>query len=78
MTRTGSPRASESLAGWARATAPQAATLLIGPEGGLSPQEEAAAVAAGALSLSMGTRVLRTETAGLAALAILAGAWGGV
>lgn len=73
-----SPRATESLAGWARATAPQAATLLIGPEGGLSPQEEAAAVAAGALSLSMGPRVLRTETAGLAALAILAGAWGGV
>jgi len=73
-----SPRATESLAGWARATAPQAVTFLIGPEGGLTPQEEAAAVAAGALSLSMGPRVLRTETAGLAALAVLAGAWGGI
>lgn len=73
-----SPRATESLADWARANAPQAVTLLIGPEGGLSPQEEDAAVAAGALSLSMGPRVLRTETAGLAALALLAGAWGGV
>ena len=73
-----SPRATESLAGWARANAPQAVTLLIGPEGGLSPQEEDAAVAAGALSLSMGPRVLRTETAGLAALAVLAGAWDGV
>jgi len=73
-----SPRATESLAGWARANPPQAVTLLIGPEGGLSPQEEDAAVAAGALSLSMGPRVLRTETAGLAALAVLAGAWGGV
>ena len=73
-----SPRATESLAGWARGNAPQAVTFLIGPEGGLTPQEEAAAVAAGALSLSMGPRVLRTETAGLAALAVLAGAWGGV
>ena len=73
-----SPRATESLAGWARANPPQAVTLLIGPEGGLSPQEEDAAVAAGALALSMGPRVLRTETAGLAALAVLAGAWDGV
>jgi len=70
-----SPRATGSLAGWARANAPQAVTLLIGPEGGLTPHEEDAAVAAGALSLSMGPRVLRTETAGLAALAVLAGAW---
>lgn len=70
-----SPRATESLAGWARANAPQAVTLLIGPEGGFTPHEEDAAVAAGALSLSMGPRVLRTETAGLAALAVLAGAW---
>ena len=70
-----SPRATESLAGWARVNAPQAVTLLIGPEGGLTPHEEDAAVAAGALSLSMGPRVLRTETAGLAALAVLAGAW---
>ncbi len=73
-----SPRATESLADWARATPPQHVTFLIGPEGGLTPQEEAAAVAAGALSLSMGPRVLRTETAGLAALAVLAGAWGGI
>ncbi|MEM8511256.1 16S rRNA (uracil1498-N3)-methyltransferase [Massilia sp. MP_M2] len=70
-----SPRATESLAGWARSHAPQAVTLLIGPEGGLTPHEEDAAVAAGALALSMGPRVLRTETAGLAALAVLAGAW---
>lgn len=73
-----SPRATQSLAGWARANAPQPVTFLIGPEGGLTPQEEDAAVAAGALSLSMGPRVLRTETAGLAALAVLAGAWGGM
>jgi 16S rRNA (uracil1498-N3)-methyltransferase len=73
-----SPRATQSLAEWARATPPQALTLLVGPEGGLTEQEEDAALAAGALALSMGPRVLRTETAGLAALAILAGAWGGI
>lgn len=73
-----SPRATQSLAGWARAGGPQPVTLVVGPEGGLSPEEEDAAVAAGALPLSMGPRVLRTETAGLAALAVLAGAWGGM
>jgi 16S rRNA (uracil1498-N3)-methyltransferase len=71
-----SPRATQSLAGWARATAPQAVTLLIGPEGGFSPDEEEAALAQGALALSMGPRVLRTETAGLAALATLNAIWG--
>jgi len=73
-----SPRAEQSLAQWAHATPPQATCLLVGPEGGYSDEEEAAAIAAGALSLSMGPRVLRTETAGLAALAILAAAWGGI
>jgi len=73
-----SPRATDSLAHWAHTTPARAVTLLIGPEGGFSPEEEAAALAAGALALSMGPRVLRTETAGLAALALLAGAWGGI
>jgi len=73
-----SPRADASLAAWTRANAPRDVTLLIGPEGGFSTEEENAAIAAGALSLSMGRRVLRTETAGLAALAILAAGWGGL
>jgi 16S rRNA (uracil1498-N3)-methyltransferase len=73
-----SPRATRSLSDWARAQAPQAVTLMIGPEGGFSDQEEEAAIAAGAMPLSMGPRVLRTETAGLAALAILAANWGGM
>jgi 16S rRNA (uracil1498-N3)-methyltransferase len=73
-----SPRATDSLAGWARATPPRAVTLLIGPEGGLSAKEEETALAHGALALSMGPRVLRTETAGLAALAVLGAAWGGL
>jgi 16S rRNA (uracil1498-N3)-methyltransferase len=70
-----SPRATQSLAGWARATPPCPVAFLIGPEGGFSAQEEDAAIAAGALALSMGPRVLRTETAGLAALAVLAAHW---
>lgn len=44
-------------------------TLLSGPEGGLTAAEEAAARAAGFRPLSLGERVLRAETAPLAALA---------
>lgn len=73
-----SPRATQSLAAWAHANGPQALTLLVGPEGGFTGEEEEAALAAGALALSMGPRVLRTETAALAAMAMLAGAWGGM
>jgi 16S rRNA (uracil1498-N3)-methyltransferase len=70
-----SPRATESLAGWARARPPQPLTFLIGPEGGFSEQEEQAAIDAGALALSLGPRVLRTETAALAALAAVSAVW---
>ncbi len=52
-------------------------TLLIGPEGGLSPEEEETAVAHGFTALSLGPRILRTETAGVAVLAALAARWGG-
>jgi 16S rRNA (uracil1498-N3)-methyltransferase len=52
-------------------------TLLIGPEGGLSPEEEQAALAHGFSALTLGPRVLRTETAGMAVLAALAARWGG-
>lgn len=45
--------------------------LLSGPEGGLTPQEEALAIEAGFLRASLGPRVLRSETAPLAALAAL-------
>ena len=47
------------------------ATFLSGPEGGLSLAEEDAAVAKGFQPVSLGNRVLRAETAGLAALAAL-------
>jgi len=51
--------------------ASSAATLLIGPEGGLSDAEQAAALAAQFAGLSLGPRILRTETAALAALAVI-------
>lgn len=51
-------------------------TLLIGPEGGLSPEEVALATAAGFIRVKLGPRVMRTETAGIAALAALQVLWG--
>jgi 16S rRNA (uracil1498-N3)-methyltransferase len=57
----------------ARALAPgQGAVLtLSGPEGGLTPDEEAAARAAGFQPVALGPRVLRADTAPLAVLAAL-------
>ncbi|MBS0367541.1 MAG: 16S rRNA (uracil(1498)-N(3))-methyltransferase [Proteobacteria bacterium] len=49
----------------------QALTVLIGPEGGLSSEEQDAAVRAGFTPLRLGPRVLRTETAAMAVLALL-------
>jgi len=48
-----------------------AALFLTGPEGGWSDAEEEAALAAGFLPVTLGARVLRAETAALAALAAL-------
>jgi 16S rRNA (uracil1498-N3)-methyltransferase len=48
-----------------------AAWLLAGPEAGLAPEEESAALAAGWRSMRLGPRTLRAETAGLAAIAAL-------
>ncbi|MFZ3220573.1 MAG: RsmE family RNA methyltransferase, partial [Rhodoferax sp.] len=46
--------------------------FLSGPEGGLSAAEEDAALACGFVPVSLGQRVLRAETAALAALTLLA------
>ncbi|MFZ0499091.1 MAG: 16S rRNA (uracil(1498)-N(3))-methyltransferase [Steroidobacteraceae bacterium] len=45
--------------------------VLIGPEGGLAETEQRAALAAGFLAVRLGPRVLRTETAAVAALTLL-------
>lgn len=50
--------------------------LAIGPEGGWSPGELAAARVAGYRAIRLGPRVLRTETAGLAAVAAMMALWG--
>ncbi|MEE2022866.1 16S rRNA (uracil(1498)-N(3))-methyltransferase [Alkalimonas mucilaginosa] len=49
----------------------QSIRLMIGPEGGFSEQEMAAALAAGYLGIRLGPRVLRTETAALTAISAL-------
>ena len=68
-----SPTAAASVAAIAERLVGNAAgvELLIGPEGGLEAAEVAAAVNAGFEPASLGPRVLRTETAGIAALALL-------
>ena len=50
--------------------------LLVGPEGGLSQEERSQATAAGFTAVRLGPRVLRTETAPLAALAAIQVLWG--
>lgn len=52
--------------------------LLIGPEGGLEGSEIELAKRNGYQAVSIGPRILRTETAGLAALAILQSLWGDI
>ncbi len=51
-------------------------TLLAGPEGGLSPAERIRAEAKGYAPVRFGPRVLRTETAPLAAIAAMQALWG--
>lgn len=50
--------------------------LLAGPEGGFSPEERQAALAAGCLDIRLGPRTLRTETTGLAAITACQALWG--
>ena len=68
------PQAERSLPGL---PAPKAGiTLLVGPEGGLSPEERARAARSGFVGVRLGPRILRTETAPLAALAAMQALWG--
>ena len=50
--------------------------LLIGPEGGFSNNEYEDAEIAGCVAASFGPRILRTETAAVAALAVVQSLWG--
>ena len=51
-------------------------TLLVGPEGGMNPDECTLAMRAGYIGIRLGARILRTETAALAALAGIQTLWG--
>ncbi|HEY3599827.1 MAG TPA: 16S rRNA (uracil(1498)-N(3))-methyltransferase [Paraburkholderia sp.] len=72
-----SPRASVPFAALASEPPKLRALVLIGPEGGFSAAEEAAATSHGFTAVGLGPRVLRTETAGIAVLSALAARWGG-
>ena len=54
----------------------QSIALVVGPEGGLSERDLATLRAAGFRGLRLGPRILRTETAGLAAVAALQALYG--
>lgn len=55
---------------------PDSVAIMVGPEGGLSEDEVAAASRAGFIPVTLGSRILRTETAGIALLAVLQFYWG--
>ena len=61
----------ESLASAAARATTREIALLVGPEGGVAPNEQSFALANGFTACRMGPRIMRTETAGLAALATL-------
>jgi 16S rRNA (uracil1498-N3)-methyltransferase len=59
-------------------TQPGRVAVLIGPEGGISHEEAAVAVAAGAHPISLGPRIFRTETAGMVLISAVLYALGDV
>ena len=71
MLQPDSPRALTDLE-WPAGTV----TLLVGPEGGMNADERTLAAAAGFIGLRLGARILRTETAALAALSGIQTLWG--
>lgn len=55
-------------------TTAKAYEIVVGPEGGFSPTEVERLVASGARNVSLGSRILRTETASLMAISVIASA----
>lgn len=64
-----------SSAGW-KGSAPEKVIIIIGPEGGFSGDEAELAIQAGVLPVSLGKRLLKTETAGPAVISIIQYIWG--
>ncbi|MDP6490970.1 MAG: RsmE family RNA methyltransferase [Kiritimatiellia bacterium] len=69
---SGTPRPMAEVVDEVAASRPPSVSLLIGPEGDLTPAETEAATAVGAIGISMGPLVLRTDTAPLFGLSVLA------
>jgi 16S rRNA (uracil1498-N3)-methyltransferase len=67
----------EVLRGREKAGGPRTVNVMIGPEGGFDPREVDRAVAAGAVPVTLGPRILRAETAGIVVAAALLYEWGG-
>jgi len=55
----------------AKAPAHNSITVLVGPEGDFTPEEAAAAIASGAIPVTLGPMILRAETAALYSLSVL-------
>jgi 16S rRNA (uracil1498-N3)-methyltransferase len=55
---------------------PETVAIMVGPEGGMTADEVSAATANGFIPITLGARILRTETAGLALLSVLQYYWG--
>lgn len=70
-----SPRAPQSLSAFAQ-TSLQRICVCIGPEGGFSEQEENIALQQGMVAMTLGKRILRTETAAVSAIAAAQTLWG--
>lgn len=68
------PGAAEALAAQSAPTGE--VELLVGPEGGLSEREQELATHVGFRAVALGPRVLRTETAAPAAMAVIQALWG--
>ncbi|MFA6851502.1 MAG: 16S rRNA (uracil(1498)-N(3))-methyltransferase [Selenomonadaceae bacterium] len=64
-------RANQPIVDYLQESTAKRFVVLIGPEGGFSPAEAAMCIAAGVETVTMGPRILRTETASLAALSIV-------
>jgi 16S rRNA (uracil1498-N3)-methyltransferase len=70
-----SPDATKTMHSVLVAQDPQDIVLMIGPEGGHSPEEETQAQKAGYQIVSLGERILRTETAGIVAITTVHSIW---
>ena len=66
----GSDAEAGSIGNSGKSARPEKIAIIIGPEGGFSEKEAAQIVEAGGKSVSLGKTTLRTETAGLAAIAM--------